>query len=139
MAWRGSLSRSLMSTARASAFRSSPSLSAPRRLRPPPLSAPRLQQRRLSFSNPRSEILNLMLPVDNGGARMRSVTHADVGRSTADFSPGRQRAGVLVEWKRWVMSAALPNDQRQSPDTALYLTILLDSAELMLKDLVLGH
>ncbi|KAI3448145.1 hypothetical protein Pfo_004810 [Paulownia fortunei] len=29
MAWRGSLSRSLMSTARASAFRSSPSLSAP--------------------------------------------------------------------------------------------------------------
>ncbi|KAL0387051.1 UNVERIFIED_CONTAM: hypothetical protein Sradi_2586900 [Sesamum radiatum] len=54
MAWRGSLSRSLMSTARASAFRSSPSLSAPPRLRPPPLSAPRLQPRRLSFSNPRT-------------------------------------------------------------------------------------
>ncbi|XP_020552763.1 uncharacterized protein LOC110012675 isoform X2 [Sesamum indicum] len=53
MAWRGSLSRSLMSTARASAFRSSPSLSAPSRLRRP-LSAPRPQPRRLSFSNPRT-------------------------------------------------------------------------------------
>ena len=51
MAWRGSLSRSLMSTARASSFRSSPA--APR-VRPPPLAAPRLQTRRLSFTNPRS-------------------------------------------------------------------------------------
>ncbi|KAF8406241.1 hypothetical protein HHK36_008326 [Tetracentron sinense] len=46
MAWRcGSLSRSLISTARASSLRSSPPL---RRLRPPPLSAPRL-----SFAQPR--------------------------------------------------------------------------------------
>ncbi|XP_047976953.1 uncharacterized protein LOC125219118 isoform X2 [Salvia hispanica] len=47
MAWRGSLSRSLMSTARASASRSSPPL------RPPPVSSSRLNSRRLSFSNPR--------------------------------------------------------------------------------------
>ncbi|XP_047976952.1 uncharacterized protein LOC125219118 isoform X1 [Salvia hispanica] len=46
MAWRGSLSRSLMSTARASASRSSPPL------RPPPVSSSRLNSRRLSFSNP---------------------------------------------------------------------------------------
>ncbi|GER29000.1 light-independent protochlorophyllide reductase subunit N, partial [Striga asiatica] len=51
MAWRGSLSRSLMSTARV--FNSSPSLSASRSLRPPPLSAPRIQVRSRSFSNPR--------------------------------------------------------------------------------------
>ncbi|XP_047342451.1 uncharacterized protein LOC124945956 [Impatiens glandulifera] len=50
MAWRGSISRSLISTARATTFRSSPA--APR-LRPPPLSAPRLQSRRSSFANPR--------------------------------------------------------------------------------------
>ncbi|KAL8553386.1 hypothetical protein ACS0TY_001894 [Phlomoides rotata] len=54
MALRGSLSRSLMSTARASTFRSSPSLSAPSRLPHSPPSAPRLQRRRLSFSNPRT-------------------------------------------------------------------------------------
>ncbi|KAL3814283.1 hypothetical protein ACJIZ3_015551 [Penstemon smallii] len=54
MAFRGSFSRSLISTVRASTFRSSPSISAPR-LRPPPtFSAPRPQPRRLSFSNPRN-------------------------------------------------------------------------------------
>ncbi|KAF8377603.1 hypothetical protein HHK36_030985 [Tetracentron sinense] len=49
MAWRcgsRSISRSLLSTARASSIRSSPPLP---RLRPPPLAAPR----RLSFTNPR--------------------------------------------------------------------------------------
>ncbi|CAK9181145.1 unnamed protein product [Ilex paraguariensis] len=51
MAWRGSLSRSLISTARASTLRSSPALP---RLRPPPLSAPRLHTRRRSFTNPRT-------------------------------------------------------------------------------------
>ncbi|XP_047977498.1 uncharacterized protein LOC125219532 isoform X2 [Salvia hispanica] len=49
MAWRGSLSRSLVSTARASAFRSSPT-----RLLPSPIVAPRLRPRRFSFSNPRT-------------------------------------------------------------------------------------
>ncbi|CAL5329349.1 unnamed protein product [Camellia sinensis] len=51
MAWRGSLSRSVIATARSSTLRSSPPLP---RLRPPPLSAPRLQPRRLSFTNPRN-------------------------------------------------------------------------------------
>ncbi|XP_030523330.1 uncharacterized protein LOC115735981 isoform X2 [Rhodamnia argentea] len=48
----GSLSRSLISSARASAspFRSSPPLSRP--LRPPPVASPRLQSRRLSFAAP---------------------------------------------------------------------------------------
>ncbi|CAL5379025.1 unnamed protein product [Camellia sinensis] len=51
MAWRGSLSRSVIATARSSTLRSSSPLP---RLRPPPLSAPRLQPRRLSFTNPRN-------------------------------------------------------------------------------------
>ncbi|CAK9318035.1 unnamed protein product [Citrullus colocynthis] len=54
MAWRssGSLSRSLLSSLRASSLRSAPSLP---RLRPPPLAAqPRLQSRRLSFSTSRN-------------------------------------------------------------------------------------
>ncbi|KAK4284530.1 hypothetical protein QN277_001350 [Acacia crassicarpa] len=53
MAWRsGSLSRSLMSTARASLRPAAPS-SLPR-LRPPPLSSPRLQARRFSLSASRN-------------------------------------------------------------------------------------
>ncbi|PON90621.1 caspase-6 protein [Trema orientale] len=54
MAWRsaGSLSRSLMSSARVSSQRSAPSLP---RLRPPNLAAPpRLHSRRLSFASPRN-------------------------------------------------------------------------------------
>ncbi|KAI3413119.1 uncharacterized protein J3R85_016480 [Psidium guajava] len=48
----GSLSRSLISSARASSspFRSSPPLSRP--LRPPPAASPRLQSRRLYFAAP---------------------------------------------------------------------------------------
>ncbi|XP_024958852.1 uncharacterized protein LOC112499813 isoform X1 [Cynara cardunculus var. scolymus] len=49
MAWRGSISRALMSTARTSSFRSTAPLP---RLRPPPISAPRLHSRRLG--NPRT-------------------------------------------------------------------------------------
>ncbi|XP_017224471.1 uncharacterized protein LOC108200735 isoform X2 [Daucus carota subsp. sativus] len=48
MAWRGSLTRALVSTARSPSLRPSPSLP---RLRPPPLSSPR---RRISFTNPRN-------------------------------------------------------------------------------------
>ncbi|KAL7119054.1 hypothetical protein ACP275_02G039300 [Erythranthe tilingii] len=54
MAWRGSVSRSLMSTARSSAFRSSTPLSAPRRLNPSSAPSSRPIPRRLSFSNPRT-------------------------------------------------------------------------------------
>ncbi|KAG6382795.1 hypothetical protein SASPL_118457 [Salvia splendens] len=52
MAWRGSLSRSLMSAARASTPRSSPPHATLRTLRSPPLSSSRLNSRRFSFSNP---------------------------------------------------------------------------------------
>ncbi|KAL3722305.1 hypothetical protein ACJRO7_034650 [Eucalyptus globulus] len=55
MAWRcGSLSRSLMSSARASSspFRSSVSPLSRSLLRPPPVASPRLQSRRLSFAAP---------------------------------------------------------------------------------------
>ncbi|KAL6517476.1 hypothetical protein OROMI_033177 [Orobanche minor] len=45
MSWRGSVSRSLMSTARASAFRSSTPLSAPRRLRSRSVPSSRLNSR----------------------------------------------------------------------------------------------
>ncbi|KAL8239503.1 hypothetical protein R6Q59_016070 [Mikania micrantha] len=50
MAWRGSISRAMMSTARTSSVRSTASLP---RLRPPPVSAPRFFSRRLG--NPRVE------------------------------------------------------------------------------------
>lgn len=51
MAWRGSISRTLMSTARSSPFRSSPPPLP--RLRPPSLVSPRLHSPRHSFINPR--------------------------------------------------------------------------------------
>ncbi|KAL6525936.1 hypothetical protein OROHE_015460 [Orobanche hederae] len=117
MAWRGSVSRSLMSTARASAFRSSTPLSAPRRLRPPSVPSPRLNSRRFSFSNPRlpkSEPLRLKtivyslsacdFPVlyylrntflDIRGASMRSITNATDG-SKAYVLLGVQSASFLV-------------------------------------------
>lgn len=63
MAWRGSISRSLMSTVRASSLRSSPAVP---RARPPPLAAPPLQSRRLSFTNPRSRpeiLISLIYPI----------------------------------------------------------------------------
>ncbi|RVW49673.1 hypothetical protein CK203_076694 [Vitis vinifera] len=79
MAWRGSLSRSLMSTARASSLRSSPA--APR-VRPPPLAAPRLQTRRLSFTNPRNlgelGCVQSLLPLHNVMASPRLTSHLSV-------------------------------------------------------------
>ncbi|GFP83478.1 hypothetical protein PHJA_000491200 [Phtheirospermum japonicum] len=56
---------------------------------------------------------------DNWGAGMRSVTDATGIGSMANFSLGRQCACLLEEWKRWVISAALPNNHRQDPDNAL--------------------
>ncbi|KAL6525938.1 hypothetical protein OROHE_015462 [Orobanche hederae] len=69
MSWRGSVSRSLMSTARASAFRSSTPLSAPRRLRSRSVPSSRLNSRLFSFSN----------PSDIRSTRMRSITYAGDG------------------------------------------------------------
>ncbi|KAL6570245.1 hypothetical protein OROMI_014759 [Orobanche minor] len=53
MSLHGSASRSLMSTARASTFRSSMPLSAPRRMRSHSIPSSRLNSRLFSFSNPR--------------------------------------------------------------------------------------
>ncbi|KAL3614255.1 hypothetical protein CASFOL_042329 [Castilleja foliolosa] len=54
MAWRGSISRSLMSAARSTALRPSPQLSAPPRFRPSSIPSSRPNSRRFSFSNPRT-------------------------------------------------------------------------------------
>ncbi|CAH9123522.1 unnamed protein product [Cuscuta epithymum] len=51
MAWRGSLSRSFISTVRASTARSSPPLS---RIRPPPIAGSRAHSHSSSFTDPRS-------------------------------------------------------------------------------------
>nr|KAJ0186176.1 hypothetical protein LSAT_V11C900500790 [Lactuca sativa] len=71
MAWRGSISRTLMSATRNSSFRSTP----------PPL--PRLRP-----------------PQDLGRIRMCSISDADGCRSSADVSPHCQCARVLraVSW-----------------------------------------
>ncbi|PIN17328.1 hypothetical protein CDL12_10011 [Handroanthus impetiginosus] len=91
MAWRGSLSRSIMSTARASAFRSSPSLSVPSRIRPPSFSAPRVQPRRFSFSNPRTMgelgCTQSLMPL-HCGVRLTSHLNVDV-RACCELSHGR--------------------------------------------------
>ncbi|KAH1190821.1 hypothetical protein GmHk_20G058259 [Glycine max] len=70
MAFRsGSLSRSLMSTARASLRPAAPSSTLPR-LRPPPLAAPRVQSRR--FSMPASRVHTLAF---TSGHNLHDVTH----------------------------------------------------------------
>ncbi|KAL1831636.1 uncharacterized protein LOC108213234 isoform X2 [Daucus carota subsp. sativus] len=75
MAWRGSLSRTLISTARSSISRPSPPLP---RLRPPSLASPRLRH---SFTNPRNlgEIgcSQLLLPM-LAGTRLTSHLNANV-------------------------------------------------------------
>ncbi|GFY89542.1 hypothetical protein Acr_06g0014820 [Actinidia rufa] len=83
MAWRGSLSRSVIATAWAS-IRTSPPLP---RLRPPPLAAPRLQSRRLSFTNP----------------RLRAITFAAVQRNTPHIALGRQRSSLLRVVSRYLL------------------------------------
>ncbi|KAL6957586.1 hypothetical protein U1Q18_041888 [Sarracenia purpurea var. burkii] len=90
MAWRGSLSRSVMSTARASTIRTSPPLS---RLRPPPLAAPRLQPRRLSFANPRNlgelSCMQSLLPLHSVVAGIRLTSHLAVhARACCELSHG---------------------------------------------------
>ena len=65
MAFRsGSLSRSLMSTARASLRPAAPSSTLPR-LRPPPLAAPRVQSRRFSMPASRCCLTSFFLIIDN--------------------------------------------------------------------------
>ncbi|CAA0806794.1 Unknown protein [Striga hermonthica] len=90
MAWRGSISRSLMSTARASAFRSSPPLSAPRRLRTPS-SLP--NSRRFSFSNPRTlgelGCTQSLMPLNSMVTGARLTSHLAVNmRAFCELSHG---------------------------------------------------
>ncbi|KAL3621104.1 hypothetical protein CASFOL_036016 [Castilleja foliolosa] len=54
MAWRGTVSRSLMSAARASSLRPSTPLLAPPRIRPSSIPSSRPSSRLFSFSNPRT-------------------------------------------------------------------------------------
>ncbi|KAF4364359.1 hypothetical protein F8388_006936 [Cannabis sativa] len=108
MAWRsaGSLSRSLISSARVSAQRSAPSLP---RLRPPNVAAP---PRRLSFSSPRFYSANAL-----GRIGMHAVSSADrCGCNLFNFSFGCQRAGFLraVSWY-------LPSFLSRSLIVSLYL------------------
>ncbi|KAL3538833.1 hypothetical protein ACH5RR_002199 [Cinchona calisaya] len=90
-ALRGSLSRSLFSTARASTFRSSPSLP---RLRPPSLSAtPRLCPRRFSFPNPRTmgELggVQSLMPLYSTAAGARLTSHLTANlRACCELSHG---------------------------------------------------
>ncbi|OVA03169.1 hypothetical protein BVC80_7209g1 [Macleaya cordata] len=89
MAWRGSFSRSLLSTART--MRSS-SQSLPR-VRPPPLTAPRVQTRRLSFSNPRTlgelGCTQSLLPLHSMVAAARLTSHLAVDvRACCELSQG---------------------------------------------------
>ncbi|KAK3012332.1 hypothetical protein RJ639_011633 [Escallonia herrerae] len=86
MAWRGSFSRTFISTARASSLRSSPPIP---RLSPPLLSAPRVRPRRLSFANPRTlgalACAQSLLPV--AGARLASHFAVNV-RACCELSHG---------------------------------------------------
>ncbi|XP_031382203.1 uncharacterized protein LOC116196559 isoform X1 [Punica granatum] len=97
MAWRcGSLSRSLMSTARASSspLRSSPGLSRP--VRSPPLSVPRAQSRRFSFASPRSMgelgCTQSFLPLHSVVSAPRLTSHLTVAaRACCELSHGTFR------------------------------------------------
>ncbi|KAL0356882.1 UNVERIFIED_CONTAM: Alpha-L-fucosidase 2 [Sesamum calycinum] len=88
--------RSLISTSRASAFRSSPPLSAPRPLRPPSVSSSRVNPRRLSFSNPRTlgelGCIQSIMPLHTMLAGARLTSHLAVNvRAFCELSHGTFR------------------------------------------------
>ncbi|KAK9163774.1 hypothetical protein Syun_004676 [Stephania yunnanensis] len=95
MAWRSgsSISRSLLSAARAPSLRSSATAAAPR-LRPPPLSAPRLQSSRsYFFANPRDDwrvgMRESLLPLHSVLAAARLTSHLAVdARACCELSQG---------------------------------------------------
>ncbi|KAJ0801085.1 hypothetical protein HanPI659440_Chr03g0112721 [Helianthus annuus] len=84
MAWRGSISRTLMSTARSSSFRSTAPLP---RLRPPPVSAPRLHSRRLGNPRMLGELGCAQSLMTVAGARMTSHLTVNV-RAFCELSNG---------------------------------------------------
>ncbi|XP_073115833.1 uncharacterized protein [Elaeis guineensis] len=81
MAWRGSISRSVLTAGRSA---SSPLHSPPAapRLHPPPLAAPRLQRRRLSFAPARTlgelGCVQSLLPLHSVVAVPRLTSHLSV-------------------------------------------------------------
>ncbi|XVF01344.1 hypothetical protein REPUB_Repub04eG0079800 [Reevesia pubescens] len=92
MAWRsaGSLSRSVMSAARAPSLRTPPPLP---RLRPPTSSAPRLQSRRLSFAPSRNlgelGCFQSFLPLHSVVPTARLTSHLTVNaRGCCELSHG---------------------------------------------------
>ncbi|KAD6454315.1 hypothetical protein E3N88_09022 [Mikania micrantha] len=85
MAWRGSISRAMMSTARTSSVRSTASLP---RLRPPPVSAPRFFSRRLGNPRTLGELgcAQSLFPI--AGARL-TMSHLSVNvRAFCELSHG---------------------------------------------------
>ncbi|KAH7867401.1 hypothetical protein Vadar_032895 [Vaccinium darrowii] len=87
MTWRGSLSRSLISTARSATMRTPSPLP---RVRPPPLSAPR----RLSFANPRNlgelGCVQSLLPLYSVVNGVRLTSHLAVNvRACCELYNGR--------------------------------------------------
>ncbi|GMH02830.1 hypothetical protein Nepgr_004669 [Nepenthes gracilis] len=91
MAWRcGSLSRSLISSARSSSIRSTPPIS---RFRHPAVSASRLHHRRLSFAHSRNlgelGCTQSFLPLHSTVAVPRLTSHLSVGvRACCELSHG---------------------------------------------------
>ncbi|KAJ8513981.1 hypothetical protein OPV22_004415 [Ensete ventricosum] len=90
MAWRGSISRSLLPAARSSSPRSSPAVP---RLRSQPAAAPRLQRRRIAFSLPRSlgqlGCAQSFLPLYSVVAAPRLTSHLSVSaRACCELSQG---------------------------------------------------
>ncbi|KAK1418242.1 hypothetical protein QVD17_27385 [Tagetes erecta] len=82
MAWRGSISRAMMSTARASSSRSAP------RLRPPPVTAPRFSTRRLSSPRTLGELGCAQSLLSLAGSRL-TTSHLTVNvRAFCELSHG---------------------------------------------------
>nr|XP_019702993.1 uncharacterized protein LOC105035766 isoform X2 [Elaeis guineensis] len=93
MAWRGSIARSLLATARSSSSSLRSPAAAPR-LRPPPLATPRLQRRRPSFAPPRTlgelGCAQSLLPLHSVVALPRLTSHLSVSaRACCELSQGK--------------------------------------------------
>ncbi|CAN4112139.1 unnamed protein product [Withania somnifera] len=91
MAWRGSVTRSLVSTVRASTSRSSASVN---RVRTPPISDPRSNARRFSFTTLRTlgalGCTQSFLPLHNVVAGTRLTSHLTVNvRACSELYHGR--------------------------------------------------
>ncbi|XP_042474003.1 uncharacterized protein LOC122056231 isoform X2 [Zingiber officinale] len=99
MAWRGSISRSLLNAARYSATRSQPAAAS--RIRAPPFAVPRLQRRQHSFASPRQKknrrrnlgelgCMQSFLPLYSTVAAPRLTSHLSVNpRACCELSQGK--------------------------------------------------